>query len=112
MSYVDGHSCALTRSLEDGRIEIDVTDVERTLRGLAIGRKNRGFVGSDKAAERHAIFDTLIETCHRHDVNTWLHIKDVLKSVRTHSASDIAELVSYRWELQHPEAVQPPLNCR
>jgi hypothetical protein len=112
VAYVDGHWCALTPSLEDGRLEIDVTDVERTLRGVAIGRKNRGLVGGDTPAQRPAIFDTLIEMCHRHDVNTWLYIKDVLKSVRTHPTSDIVEQVSYRWERQHPEAGQPPLDRR
>lgn len=112
IGYIHGQWCALTRYLEDGRLEIDNNDVERTLRSVAIGRKNWLFAGSDKAAERHAIFYTLIETCHRHDVNTWLYIKDVLKSVGTHPASEIAELFPHRWKLRHPEAHQPPLDRR
>jgi transposase len=112
IGYIHGQWCALTRYLEDGRLEIDNNDTERALRSVAIGRKNWLFAGSDKAAERHAIFYTLIETCHRHDVNTWLYIKDVLKSVSTHPAKEIAELFPHRWKLRHPDAHQPPLDGR
>ena len=112
IGYIHGQWCALTCYLEDGRLEIDNTDVERTLRSVAIGRKNWLFAGNDKAAERHAIFYTLIETCHRHDVNTWLYIKDVLARVATHPANEIALLFPHLWKLRHPEAVQPPLDRR
>ena len=40
----------LTRYLEDGRIEIDSNIVERTMRGVALGRKNHLFAGSDMLA--------------------------------------------------------------
>lgn len=79
---------------------------------MAIGRKNWLFAGSDKAATRHAVFYTLIETCHRHEVNTWLYIQDVLKAVGTTPVSEIAELFPHRWKLRHPEAHQPPLDRR
>ncbi len=38
---------ALTRYLDDGRIEIDNNAAERALRTVAIGRKNYLFLGSD-----------------------------------------------------------------
>ncbi len=112
LGYIHGQWCALTRYLEDGLLEIDNNDTERALRGVAIGRKNWLFAGSDKAATRHAVFYTLIETCHRHDVNTWLYIQDVLKAVGTTPVSEIAELFPHRWKLRHPEAHQPPLDRR
>lgn len=40
---------ALTRYCEDGRIEIDNTIAERSLRLIALGRKNYLFAGSDAA---------------------------------------------------------------
>jgi hypothetical protein len=38
----------LTRFLNDGRIEIDSNTVERSMRPIALGRKNHLFAGSDQ----------------------------------------------------------------
>jgi transposase len=43
---------ALTRYIEDGHIEIDNNAAERSLRGVALGRKNYLFAGSDAGGER------------------------------------------------------------
>jgi len=42
---------ALTRYIEDGHIEIDNNAAERSLRGVALGRKNYLFAGSDAGGE-------------------------------------------------------------
>jgi hypothetical protein len=49
--------------LDDGRIEIDSNVVERTIRPLALTRKNALFAGSDGGAEHLAVIASLIETC-------------------------------------------------
>jgi transposase len=41
----------LTRFLDDGRIEIDSNTVERSIRPIALNRKNALFAGSDGGAE-------------------------------------------------------------
>ena len=43
---------ALVRYIEDGNIEIDNNAAERSLRGVALGRKNYLFAGSDTGGER------------------------------------------------------------
>jgi len=48
--------------LDDGRIEIDNNTVERTIRPLALTRKNALFAGSDGGAEHWATIASLIET--------------------------------------------------
>ena len=40
----------LTRFLDDGRIELDSNPVERSIRPIALNRKNALFAGSDKLA--------------------------------------------------------------
>src|SRR5690606_40709395 len=45
---------ALTRYLDDGAVEIDNNAAERSLRGVALGRKHYLFMGSDRAGERAA----------------------------------------------------------
>jgi transposase len=49
--------------LEDGRVEIDNNVVERSIRPLALTRKNALFAGSDGGAEHWAVIASLIETC-------------------------------------------------
>jgi len=51
---------ALTRYCEDGRIEIDNNIAERSLRAIALGRKNYLFAGSDAGGERAAILYSLL----------------------------------------------------
>src|SRR6266511_1914267 len=45
----------LTRFLDDGRIEIDSNVVERSIRPIALGRKNHLFAGSDGGGEQWAV---------------------------------------------------------
>jgi transposase len=53
---------ALTRYVDDGRLEIDNNAAERALRGVSLGRKNYLFMGSDAGGERAAAFYSLVET--------------------------------------------------
>ena len=59
LSHWDG----LVRFLDDGRVEIDSNIVERSIRPLALTRKNALFAGSDGGAESWAVIASLIETC-------------------------------------------------
>src|SRR4051794_25205511 len=47
IKYMLGHWAGLTVFLDDGRIEVDTNTVERTMRPIALGRKNALFAGSD-----------------------------------------------------------------
>ena len=51
-----------SRFLVDGRICLTNNAAERTLRGIALGRKAWLFCGSDRGGERAAAFYTLIVT--------------------------------------------------
>ena len=53
---------ALTRYLDDGRLEISNNAAENKIRPAALGRKNWLFCGSDAGGERAAAFYTLIGT--------------------------------------------------
>jgi transposase len=53
---------ALTRYIEDGHVEIDNNAAERSLRGVALGRKNYLFAGSDAGGERAATTPTVEAT--------------------------------------------------
>ena len=50
----------LTRFIDDGRIELDNNTVERSIRPIALNRKNALFAGSDGGAEHWATIASLI----------------------------------------------------
>ena len=63
LAYGLNHWDGLCRFLEDGRIEIDSNTVERSIRGLALARKNTLFAGHDRGAAGWAMIASLLETC-------------------------------------------------
>jgi transposase len=92
LSHWDG----LVRFLDDGRIEIDSNTVERSIRPLALTRKNALFAGSDGGAESWAVIASLIETCKLNDVDPYAYLADTLRGiVDGHRASAIDELLPW-----------------
>lgn len=88
----------LTLYLEDGRVEIDSNTVERSIRPLALTRKNALFAGSDGGGEHWAMLASLIETCKLNDINPQHYIADVLtKLVNGHPINRIQELLPWNW---------------
>jgi transposase len=65
------------RFLDDGRIEIDPNTVERSMRSVALNRKNALFAGSDEGAENWAILASRIETCKLHGINPEAYFTDI-----------------------------------
>ena len=88
----------LTRFLGDGRIEIDSNVVERSIRPIALSRKNALFAGSDGGGEHWAIIASLIETCKLTDVDPHAYLTDVInKIVDGHPNSRIDELLPWAY---------------
>jgi transposase len=74
LAYIAKYRNGLGRFLTDGRIEIDNNTVERTIRPIALNRKNALFAGHDVGAENWAVIASLIETCKMNSVDphAWL----------------------------------------
>jgi len=100
--YGLNHWDGLVRFLDDGRIEIDSNTVERSMRPIALNRKNALFAGSDEGAENWAMLASLIETCKLHSINPEAYLTDVLiKLVNNWPNSRLAELTPWAWAAQH-----------
>jgi transposase len=56
IAYALNHWKALTRFLQDGRICMSNNAAERALRGIAVGRRNWTFAGSERPAKRCSPF--------------------------------------------------------
>ena len=89
----------LVRFLDDGRIEINSNTVERSMRPIALNRKNALFAGHDLGAENWAVLASLIETCKLHGVNPEAWLADVLtKLVNNWPNRRLAELTPWAWQ--------------
>ena len=67
-----------TRFLDDGCIEIDSNIVERSIRPIALNRKNALFAGSDEGGVAWGVVASLIETCKLNGVEPHSYLADVL----------------------------------
>ena len=93
----------LTRFLDDGRIEIDSNVVERSIRPIALNRKNALFAGSDGGGEHWAVIASLIETCKLNAVDPSAYLTDVItKIVNGHPNSRIHELLPSAYAAEIP----------
>ena len=89
---------ALTRFLDDGRVCLTNNAAERALRGVALGRANWTFAGSDRGAERAAAIYTLIATCKLNGVDPQAYLADVLARLPDHPARHVDELMPWHWQ--------------
>jgi transposase len=91
---------ALCRFLDDGRLCMTNNAAERALRGIAVGRNNWTFAGSDAGGRRAAALYTLIESAKLSDVDPQAWLTDVLARLQDHPAKRIAELLPWNWKRQ------------
>ena len=97
MDYMLKRWTAFTRFLSDGRICLTNNAAERALRGIAIGRKNWLFAGSDRGGERAAAMYTLIATAKLNNVDPQAWLADVLRRIADHPARRLNELLPWNW---------------
>lgn len=105
LGYLRNNWEALKRFLSDGRLPIDNNDAERDLRRIAVGRKNWLFVGSREGGDRAAVILTVLASAHRHDLDVWAYLRDVLEQLAK-GANDLESLLPDAWKAAHPQHVR------
>lgn len=86
---------ALTRYCDDGRIEMDNNAAERALRGVALGRGNYLFMGSDSGGERAAAIYSLVQTAKLNGLDPEAYLREVLGRIAEHPINRIEELLPW-----------------
>ncbi|WP_456834895.1 MULTISPECIES: IS66 family transposase [unclassified Bradyrhizobium] len=99
MNYMLRRWDNFARFLDDGRICLTNNCAERALRGIALGRRNWTFAGSQRGADRAAIMLTMITTCRLNDVDPKAWLADVLARIADLPASRLHELLPWEWKL-------------
>lgn len=97
MRYALSHWRALTRYVDDGRLEIDNSAAERSLRAVVLGRKNYLFMGSDSGGRRAAALYSLIGTAKLNGVDPALYLRTVLAQLPGHPINRIDELLPWNF---------------
>ncbi|MBM1690690.1 IS66 family transposase [Sulfitobacter geojensis] len=99
LKYIAKYWNGLILFLSDGRIEIDSNAVERTIRPIALQRKNALFAGHDAGAQNWAMLASLIETCKLNKIKPHSYLTGVLIAiVNGHKQKDIDQLLPWNFK--------------
>ncbi len=97
VAYVLKNWTALTRYLEDGDLSIDNNHTERSLRGIAVGRNNWVFLGSDRGGQTMAVLRSFVASCELVKVDPFEWFRDVLSRIPTQSIRQLDSLLPHAW---------------
>jgi hypothetical protein len=93
--YALSHWRALTRYVDDGHLEIDNSAAERSLRAVALGRKNYLFAGSDSGGESAAAIYSLVGSAKLNGLDPELYLRQVLTVIAEHPVAHIDQLLPW-----------------
>jgi transposase len=105
ISYTLSNWEALVRYCDDGDLEIDNNGAERSLRGIAVGRRNWTFLGSDNGGRTAAILTSITASCKRLGVDPFEYLRDVFQRISTHPRSRLHELLPNEWKAAQAPAI-------
>ena len=97
LRYSLNHWTEFRAFLDDERIPLDNNASERSLRRIALGRKNYLFVGDVDAGKSLAGLYSLVATCEARGINPFEYLADVIPRVLDHPADRVAELLPGAW---------------
>ena len=98
LKYIAKYWDGLCLFLTEGRIEMDNNAVERTIRPIALNRKNALFAGHDAGAQNWPIIASLIETCKLNNIEPHAYLTAILPAiVNGHKQSQIKQLLPWNY---------------
>ncbi len=102
LKYIARYWDGLYLFLTDGRIELDNNPVERSIRPIALNRKNALFAGHDAGARNWAMIASLIETCKLNNIDPQAWLTETLTAIANgHKQSDIDALLPWNYHGQN-----------
>jgi hypothetical protein len=104
LQYVLPRWDGLVRYCENGALTIDNNLSERSVRPVAIGRKNYLFLGSDHGGKAAAVLYSVMASAKANQVEPFAYVRDLLVQLTGNSPPPIAGLLPDAWLTAHPEA--------
>ena len=98
------HWPSFQRFLEDGRICLTNNCAERSLRGVALGRRSWLFAGSERGGQRAAFMYSLIGSAKLNGIDPQAWLADVIARISDLPVSRLPELLPWNWQ---QSAAQP-----
>ena len=100
VTYTLNHWNGLAAFLEDGRIEVDSNVVERSMKSVALTRKNSLFVGSERGGKTFAVLASLVNTAKLNSVDPEAWLADVLERIISGkvTANQMDTLFPWTWK--------------
>lgn len=102
VTYTLNHWNGLAAFLEDGRIEVDSNVVERSMKSVALTRKNSLFVGNERGGKTFAVLASLVNTAKLNSVDPEAWLADVLERIISGKvkASEMESLLPWNWKAE------------
>jgi transposase len=98
LGYAFNQEQQLLRVLEDGRLPLDNTRSERSLRKIVVGRKNWMFYGSNTHAESAAALFSIIASCRLHAIDPQQYLDESLRLLPYWPKERYLELAPKHWK--------------
>jgi transposase len=97
LTYAFNQEKELLRVLDDGRLPLDNTRSERSLRKIVVGRKAWMFYGSDVHAQAAAAVFSLVASCRLHSLDPEQYLDEVMRVLPYWPDSRYLELAPNHW---------------
>jgi transposase len=97
VAYTLKNWTALTRYCSDADLSIDNNRTERSIRGIAVGRGNWTFFGSDQGGKTAAVLRSFITSCELVKIDPFAWFRDVLSRIADHPVTELDDLLPHRW---------------
>jgi len=97
LGYATNQEQELRRVLADGRLPLDNTRAERSLRKVVVGRKNWMFYGSNSHAESAAAIFSLVASCRLHGIDPQQYFDEVMRALPDWPKERYLELAPKYW---------------
>ena len=81
VAYALNRRADLTRFFDDGRIQLDTGHLERSIRPVAIGRKNFLFFGSLRGGQTAAVLYSVVQSARLYHLDVTAYLTDVLRQL-------------------------------
>jgi len=111
LTYAFNQEKELLRVLDDGRLPLDNTRSERSLRKIVVGRKAWMFYGSDVHAQAAAAVFSLVASCRLHSLDPEQYLDEVMRVLPYWPDSRYLELAPNRWAATRAQLLPAELEA-